>query len=453
MNKAVSRVSLLFCTLFTINLFINLNSIMSLRPSSDDYCLGSFVGKVGFIQRMIDLYNGFSGFVFVNFIEHAFIGLPLVYLDWSFASSFSYVLTFALSSLPIIFLLNIKKMPVTFLIGIFLMIPFAWWVFLWSPEFFAMPIDDKILMAHGLTHWQNINVGYILPIEILFAAVFFLHVKNKINIGMISAAIITGMMIGTSGTTLSLSFTMVAVMAFIYFRYLQPQSTRSTLWFFLLISSIAGLIISHGISPGHWQRQLMISPRLNNSIHNIRDLIRFSFITPRDLWINCYISKGSLLVFSLLMPTAFLLYKDTFNYIRAAFTGFLILAIYSLMLLLLNRLAETFSYVGYWHNANVLFCIFLSVALCALGVGAWLASLSINHARIRFLLCVILFFGFIPATFINLYAADNIKERKIRWDKGPAPLTGIVDIELENGWAKSCWIALDGYRSHPTHRG
>ena len=76
-----------------------------LRPSADDYCAGA-VAQLGVFGAPLALWNTWAGFLFRNLIENILMGLPLLYLPWSFASSISFLISAIGLGLVVYFLLS-----------------------------------------------------------------------------------------------------------------------------------------------------------------------------------------------------------------------------------------------------------------------------------------------------------------------------------------------------------
>ena len=126
------------------------------------------------------------------------------------------------------------------------------------------------------------------------------------------------------------------------------------------------------------------------------------------------------------------------------------LFVFGLVLSLVARFFEAFSYAGYWHFILSLVCVFLSLILIGIYAGNFFSRLNLGIFSFIFLgiACISLLIGAIS----TIYLVESIKVRHTKWHQGPADAMGISDINDANGWQMACWKKVIEFRKDAPKR-
>jgi hypothetical protein len=327
----------------------------------------------------------------------------------------------------------------------------AWWGYFWVTPILNPDALNAGLLAAGVTMWQNLNAAYVVPVALLLLGWFFLetrHVTPLVGIGAGYLGI--GLLIGFAGPVLALSsFVMVATVAVASWLRKQTAVTkRGTVWLVAEVGIVLGALASH-FSPGSQVRKpLLANPEINPEF-----ALQLAVIgIPggfRDWW-SAITSPGAATVVVVFVGLSLLMvfqgWKPRIGYLLRVGLGLLG---FSLIIALVNRSSEFFAYASYHHLVTQQTVSWVALVILAMSLGAWVAQLG------RYTIAV-------PVTVLSTTAGivligvstvgmvDNIKDRYLQWEIGPAPITrAFTDIEDPDGWQRAAWMALRTLRDVP----
>jgi hypothetical protein len=125
----------------------------------------------------------------------------------------------------------------------------------------------------------------------------------------------------------------------------------------------------------------------------------------------------------------------------------LALLFYSMVLAVINRMSEAFSYAAFWHQISTRTVIFL--ALCALAASAGARGAATSKPWFTVASVTLVLLALLASGFACVAMVSTIQERSPRWESGPAPLAPHGDIEDPQGWIAECWRGLTDLRTSP----
>ena len=415
-----------------------------LRPSADDYCAG-VVAQQGFFGAPLELWKTWSGYFFTMWIENILMGLPLLHLPWSLSSSISFLMA-AIGLGIVIFIIYPRNSNNRFRLNTLLIIaPFMWWAYLWVP--YAVTRETSPL-ANGLTHWQTLTSGYIVTTEILLIlwvtcwSFFKRHDGNFVSIFLFG---LLGLLFGFTSEPINLAAFSVFLLA-LGWRLLRNRAlrldSRDRAWIFFSLFLLVGFFAAH-LSPGNLARTALINPNLEVSLDRLGFLIAWTFPYAIEHWILAYFNWGGVNIFVFVISLYFFIGKiDQGDDCSKLFLCAWKLSGFGLLIYLVARFTEAFSYGAYWHFIPGIVCVFLSI----LFLGAW-AGMSLarySGSILKLLMIVLLAISLLLGLFGNYKMIKSIYKRGIEWSQGAAPLPGVTDIEEE--WVRNCWIKLRNFR-------
>jgi len=415
-----------------------------LRPSADDYCAGA-VAQLGVFGAPLALWNTWAGFLFRNLIENILMGLPLLYLPWSFASSISFLISAIGLGLVVYFLLSFDAQDQFQKKLMFFLVPFMWWSYLWIPTAITHQISP---VANGLTHWQTLTSGYMVTTEILiilWAIGQNLICKRTRNFLLLCFFGLLGILFGFTSEPINLAAFSALFLAFAVqlLRYRRLQMTRvNAAWLIFGFCLLMSFTVAH-LSPGNLSRTALINPNLEVSLERFNFLFFWTIPYSIENWLWAYFNWGGALIFGFVVAFYFfmgnqLIVSSCFGLFKRACQ----LSFFGLLIFLVARFTEAFSYEGYWHFIPGVVCVFLSILFWGAWVGISLKKYS--HRRLAIFMMIFLIFSLAVGVFGNYKMVKSIYLRGILWSQGSAPLPGVADIEEE--WVRNCWIRLKALR-------
>lgn len=458
---------LLFCVAicFLLNIIMIGVASVHLRPIADDYCFGS-VAQSGVLGGVITWWNTWSGFIHPMFWGNLLVGLPLLYLPWSLASSIAFLVASILIGIVVIVLLGDSKLTTSRKLMLCFMTTCLWWVFLWAPEYFASSNDAIRLMGWGLTHWQTLNATYIVQFQVLIILIFLVIKRKKNDALTFLTASLLGILSGTSGSSESLaillccicllcSIKLFPIFSAKFFGRLFSQKAYPII-IVLCITLCIGLLFSHKFSPGHQVRLSRFTIDFNFGIQRILSLVQFTVPYSIAIIVKTYVSYSSLIVLCVTTGISFLLARrdsifDSGSLLKLAITLTGASGFFSLS----TRLAEAFIYSAFWHFSSSFMLIFLSVIFFGLWIGNKLGKISLKVYQQNLIYCALFLLLFL-STSVNVLMASTIMERQERWVLGSAPIfsscNNIVVSDIEKEWVAECWKELNNARPKKTLR-
>ena len=428
----------------------------NLRPAADDYCFGSVTAQYGVIDGVIYSWNSWSGFAFSMALGNLFVGLPLAVLPFSFASAIPFLSTALAMGCLIIAIADIQpKLILKFLFISF--IAFCWWSFLWVPMSIGGSIYFGVSETNGLTFWQTLNGTYVIQLQILIglficAGRFIGAHRGWMTYSVL--AVLTGGLAGFSGTALSVSVAAFSGVMFIGFQLTNLHNRKSWkhYWLILGVSTAVGLWICHACSPGNHLREQAIGIHMNFSTTEMVSILFTVLLQGFRKWAKFYLNLGGLSFFVLIFVFSFQMAKLKFCICKKKWLWYGFgLAFFALLQCFVSRLADQLTYIAYWHYISALVCVFLSIYLLASYGGCWLHRM-IQNRQADSISMTLLIGLIILGAYGNSLMAGEIRLRGQAWERGPAHLEGVSDIEDPTGWQMDCWKKLDAHRDIKTIR-
>lgn len=446
MRKNIYRITYLTSILLMgITVSFGLYTAHYLRPAADDYCYGSITAEFGFLGGMFNWFDTWSGFVLSVFTGSVFVGVPLAYLPFDFASAIPFIAAALGMGVTINFLSgDISNSFSEKLINIILVV-FGWWTFLWGSPTFSHHLKYSALLANGLTFWQTLNGQYVIQLQILIAltALSLRSFKSSVILSLVSGSII-GLMAGSAGTTLSLSILVIGLWFIASMRFLiaNTPSEQTYFWYSLCICLLASAVACHFLFQGNIIRAKALNINVDISWSSLFLMSKITFLVGLKNWVKSYLNHGALLFFLLTSGfywlRGFHLHPPKAKKILALAFLFLI---FSLVQCFVNRLSEFFSYEGYWHYVSPMVCSFISLYFFGVWSALILISLKIKKSYTQVMLSLFVV-TIILSIIANFFMFNKIRHRHDQWIAGAAPGAGISDIEDGNGWQNKCWTKL-----------
>ena len=423
------------------------NASRYLRPSADDYCIG-VRGNLGIFGGFINDFQTFSGFATPSFITNAILGVPLARLPLSVAL----IIPFLLSSLAVagaalalagesIAGLERRTRWIAVLLGL-PAVMVLWWAYLWaiySPSGRPEPTD----VALGLTHWQNLNTGYVIPIAlVVILGVWVVRGRFRNWYTAIGAAVLLGLVAGFAGPAVALAALLVAPVL-----TLGLWVMDAGLWW---VKGLVAWIITAGslavslLAPGTQNRSSAARSDAEVTLSSLPGW--FAAVVPDGFiaWFSLYWQWRSVLVIGTGVVVVYAI-RLVFgaSSIRGLASTWLAVTLFALALSASTIVTDTLAYGAYWHQSNTTVLTFLSLLLVGIGLGGWIPLPAPRLAL--FLLPLLLVALALTSLASVLDMSVSITDRFAAWQEGPAPIPGVIeDREVE--WIGGCWEQLEQIR-------
>ncbi len=423
------------------------NASRYLRPSADDYCIG-VRGDLGIFGGFVTDFQTFSGFATPSFITNAFLGVPLARLPLSVALAIPFLLAaFAVAGAALALASSsvLRLQGRTRWIAILLALPAVmvlWWAYLWStysPSGRPEPTD----VALGLTHWQNLNTGYVIPIAlVVILGVWVVQRRFQTWYTAAIAALLLGLVAGFAGPA-----TAIAVL-------LAAPVLALGLWLmgdgFWWVKGLVAWVITAGslavslLAPGTQNRSSATRSDAEVTLSSLPGW--FAAVVPDGFiaWFSLYwqwrsilvIGTGAVVVYALRLVSR----KSIIGEFGLAWLG---VTIFALALSASTIVTDTLAYGAYWHQSNTTVLTFLSLLLGGIGLGGWL---PLPAPRLAMLLLPLLMVALALTSLASvLDMTVSVTDRFAAWQEGPAPIPGAIeDREVE--WIGGCWEQLEQIR-------
>ena len=460
----------------TLNLLLVFN-MTQLRPIADDYCFSSKV-TMGFIPAIRFWFERWMGDLTSITLNSALIGLPVLHLPWSVSSTVSRIaagccifsLTVLLYRCSLLPRARQSMIQPTLLLGSFSIL--AWYAYWWvRTELF--PVDFTADISEGspplvlakavyeisalwITHSSNINAQYIVGMGI-GALLILLTVRLARSSRTLSrlTALVAGVFIGFSGPVMAVSYLITGAVLLVLPR--PWRNFRKLLaWPYAMFAaaSVAALIVSNQ-SPGTRIRLERIlgddyysTITFHDALANPGYLLTWTFPRALQEWSAAAFSAGTVAVLTIGVVVGFLMQRSgqPLEPIRLRDLGLGLVA-FSLMVAVVNRLSEAFSYVGIWHQIYSSQVLFFGLLMLGLWLGGLLGVRSSD--RISVIVAGPLVVASAVMLIVTLGAMTaSISNRAASWERGSAPLPRIPDTSQFD----SCWIEIEDYRGFSSQR-
>jgi hypothetical protein len=424
------------------------NAAKELRPAADDYCIG-VRASLGPIGGFVNDWLTWSGFITPSFLTNLLVGVPLANGPIWIVSSLTFIaagISTSLLMLPVISLSINRKLPWKRYIQLFLVLAPVfvtfWWVFLWFPSV-DLNLDIRSKLALGLTHWQNLNSAYVIPVSmILAAAIFLLNPKLRRRPALTIAALGLGLATGLMGPTFGLASAFFLLTTLLWVR-LSPMRVSNRYILDVgasLIAVLAGLLIAYQ-APGTQLRLREIdSPDPEFTLTSIPGWLMAIF--PENLFMlgELLFTWGGLAVFLVSIAISFHLRCRNRNMdstpILMTSLGLLV---FGISLTTATIFTDALSYAAYWHSSSIAVVAF---AIC-LTFGTWMGSEASKHVNTTTfaIFSTMLGVGLMMGIGSALDLSTEINTREKAWIEGTAPIEGVIQ-DREADWVNGCWQQL-----------
>ncbi|MDI9408332.1 MAG: hypothetical protein QM523_03705 [Candidatus Pacebacteria bacterium] len=450
-NQNTLFLSIAALSLFSV--FLIIMSSFDMRPSRDDiYITNQFknpdlltqyvlkpswkdgnsdmanqVANSGLWEFQIWYWKNWIGTYFGVLLNSIFIGLPMIYLPWHLSSALPFLLTLALISLATTLTIRLFfQLSRLESLMVYLLATIGWWVFLWTRDSMFEPNSSNGHMAYGVITWQNINIGYLMTtsLVLILATTLFGHgFKNKyLNILL---AILAGIICGNHSYVVSLSVLLVTILFSVaYYRGMislkKPDLVYAKFFFFsTLINFIILVSAPGGVKRYNVMREYKSKMAIDETVKtSLLDSVIPVFYDPIKFIFSNIFSLASLYVFLLGMIVGFFYYTKINQRLRPYLFNLLVfLLVFIIASSFAMRLAEFFSYPGYWHYLNYVFLLFVFVLLFGIWSGSHL-GLYFNNPHWRAVVFATMTLLMIGAFFVTYNSVVIVKSQHDYWVKG-----------------------------------
>lgn len=422
-----------------------------LRPVADDYAHGAnAIG--GFWSSILLWWSSWSGDISSLVILALLVGLPLVWLPYGAASSIAFLLTGLVVGWVVVLALNLSRgLPRWIIALVWSAVTLAWWTFLWASEL-VFPGDRNLAVAEYITHWQTVNVLYVL-IPALHLVAFFALLDGRLFGKRFSSLLILflGFLLGTSGLVWGASLGAFALIIALGKWILNGVQTAAP-FFYYSLGTLVGIVVAVNSPGANVRRQFLPEIEIPAAIFAA---IR---VAPKGIgnWFEIVFSFQSLLLVSIGMLTAWFIGGRVPKVVsKKKMLGrvFLLLP-FSLLLATVNAVSEIATYEASWHLISTQLIVFLFAVLFGHHLYFRLRSLLPRsksfelHIWVGKLTLLLIILGMVTAGTVG--ATSSMVDRRVDWESGDAPLLGAADRNED--WVNSAWQILENHRTNRTRK-
>ena len=450
MRRTIASVSIVAALVWVALIYVVWASRL-LRPIADDYCFAASSGQ-GFLGSMADWVTRWSGDMFSIGVIVVVVGLPLVHLPWSLASAFPFLL--AAASVTVVSVMLLRRARTdrgtgnSWWIAVILpVIPLAWWAYWWVPVTLGDPAPDVAPRANAATYWQNLNGGIVAEMLLLIGwLVISRSGRARLWVAVTGSAVL-GLLAGQSGPVLAAAALVVtAVYAWLVGDADSAWRTRRWALFpALAVGVLAGGTLAR-IAPGAVARAHQITPALEPL--SAAGLFRWTFPRAFQEMLGSFINGGTATVLMLGIAIGLMVrFIGTGIHRPSLLLNVMWLCALAVALDVFARMSGAFAYDAYWHyipGGAVVFLAALMAGVALSDVGSKRGSGLL--LTIKFSLGAV---GMVMALSAVLTMSAEIGARSVQWEVGPAPVSGVVDIETPGSWVDQCWVRLGEFRDLP----
>lgn len=412
-----------------------------LRPIADDYCHAE-AGFAGYLPSIITWYRGWIGDLFQVAFTAGLVGQTLAYLPLQLASLIPFALTLlGISGLVVLLLrpdLN-RRRAQSMLIwaGAIPAVALLWLAFWWLPATLnPSQVELPWLLATAITDWQTVNVQYVLVPALLIAAWLVIAARRGTGIGLWIAYGLLGLFSGMAGLVFgiaALGFVIVHQAGLLIWRRRLDRRQWPALAF--LAGCLIGLAISY-FAPGTLGRNaLLVDARPLGPHPGLADIVAWTFPQSVATWLTGLVQSGALMVFvvSIGIGVAAARLNVPLDTGRIARSGAGLL-VFSLIVAVVQRAGDGFSYMAHWHDVLTRTVIFVAVVALGYAVGGVIASAGRDWLQAAAAVAAAVA---LVAGMGSLFSwKGHVEQRAAAWAVGAAP-AGAQDIETD--WAQVCW--------------
>jgi len=313
-----------------------------------------------------------------------------------------------------------------------------WWAYLWatySPSGRPEPTD----VALGLTHWQNLNTGYVIPIAlVVILGVWVTRGRFRNWYRAVGAGALLGLVAGFAGPATAIAMLLVVPVVALGLWVIGDGLwwvKGLSVWIVTAVSLATSLV-----APGTRNRAAAARSDAEVTLSSLPGW--FAAVVPDGFiaWFSMYWQWRSLLVIGTGLVVVYAL-RLTIGVTITAKVGVAALAVtlFALALSASTIVTDTLAYGAYWHQSNTTVLTFLSLLLIGVGLGSWP---PVSAPRLAMLLVPLILVALALTSLASvLDMTVSITERFAAWQQGPAPIPGAIeDREVE--WIGNCWRQL-----------
>lgn len=428
-----------------------------LRPALDDYCRASR-GQDGVLNSVVHGYEVWAGDLFQMSLVELLVGQPLVHLPLEVASAIPFLLTALSVSSVALFLVfratqGTKRNTLLALFTGSSLILTLWWAFWWVPTLAEKDANGTTaLLASATTHWQNVNIAYVLVPMVLIGAWTLLHTHESWSRRVrLTGFALVGFLSGTGGMQFAVSAIGFAIVLWITSswltsRFIRKRVLETTVF---IVATCMGMSIVL-LSPGAALRGDLLAE--TRPLQYVSPGAVFAWVFPQGVfeWFSAFFHAGSIVVLiaSMGLAVVFALLRIEVSATRLLCAASCLFG-FSFIISLATRAADAFSYTAFWHEAMPRAIVFVALVLAGTAAGVWLLSRT-NRVTSLLVVAAVLVAGAASVGSI-LEMRSEISSRSVAWQSGPAPLPGLPDIELD--WIGACWNDWSADRHLPAREG
>jgi voltage-gated potassium channel Kch len=418
-----------------------------LRPVGDYYSFGSSATK-GFLRSVVEWWGGWSGDISLVVVWVLLVGLPLVWLPFGASSSIAFLVTgIVVGGVAVVALSLSKRLPWWRTALVWSTVTFGWWTFLWARGF-VFPDGNNRVLAEYLTHWQTVNVSYVI-VPALHLVVFFALIDGRPFGKRFTSffVVFLGLLLGMSGLVWGASLGAFALLL-VFGKWILTGIRSGVPFLYYFLGAAIGILISLNSPGANARRQYLPELEFPEAI--------FSAIraAPKGVgnWFETVFSVQTLLVLGIGMVTAWFadsqLQRTPLGERPLRLVFFLVPL--SLLLATVSSISQSAVYEAPYHILSTQLLVFLWSIL--LGHYFYLRLKILLSRASGFDLQIWVGKTTILMTILGLLTAgtvgvtSSIVDRRDAWEAGNAPVGDWYDREDED-WIKSAWETLQNYRS------
>ena len=447
-------VAVLVATLAVLGLLLVWVLIKStlLRPGGDDYCIG-VASQFGILGGPIYWWNNFSGYLTPSFGANTLVGLPLLHLPLAVASAIPFITAAALVTLATVVNLrgayaDLSRWMKALLVGAVPTVMVSWWAYWWLPMTLGQQGNSRFL-AQGLTHNQILNGGHVFQTA-LVVVLLSLAWRSIIAGGRSWWALIpaAGVSAAFSGPAMALGLLLMAL-AIVVASWISGSTRVKVVMAavgLLTVCTVIASVVAQA-APGTQARSQQLGLHVSLGFTQLGEMVNAVLPSSVFAWAEAFLSPGTVVVVLLTTFVSWLFVRSGFKVDVPWVAGAaLALTCFSLTLSIASRFTEIFAYDAFWHFTDTRVAAFIAIVLAGVALGQVIA----RFAGVAWDSTVLLAgsVGLMLAVGSILSMTISIADRAAVWERGPAPIEGVVTeiLDDERGF---CWGFLAAIRELP----
>ena len=443
-----------FSIILSVPIIILFLLASKLRPISDDYCAGSVVTSNGLFGGIFHVYQVWSGDLFSSLITYSLVGMPIRYFNFNLASATPFLLAFV--PLSIYFYLKLDLPKTSKNLNLVRLASTFWFYLSCYASVLVFNLDPRVDifkqvnpeltwgLSLSLTYWQNINSAYIITpgiILLLLHFIFFSNLAvNKVFFYILGP--ILGVFVGTAGAWIFATYIIFELTFFLYKKIKHLDGENLGLRCLVVITACLTFYFSLN-SPGTRNR------RGSLTFTSLQDPSFVKFISwvvngTFEYFFAILLSFTSLtiLFFGFINGCLIRFFFGKYKMVSLRKSGYILLLV-GITSLMIVRSSEAFAYPAFWHLAGPMNFFLLGIYMVAMS----LAPTGIKYGRGKSLS---LFIGStVLMTSIFISAGEQVNLRLMKWNLGASAISGIADIEAQDGYIRQCWDVVKAARNVP----